>query len=46
MNYTMNRLVRTHTYWMTMEEYIEWSVTRISQIDNRIPTRTHIRFIE
>jgi hypothetical protein len=40
--------VRTHTYWMTYNEYKKWSVKRDKQyklnIDNTL-TRTHIIFV-
>ena len=40
--------MRTHTYWKTYEEYLEWSFNPPKQINVRglVPaTRVHIKFI-
>lgn len=52
MNPTQPYQVRTHTYWMTVKEYVKWSKTTPVEVpfnnsnsNVKISTRTHIYFI-
>lgn len=51
MNTTQPYQVRTHTYWMTVKEYVKWSKTRQPEIpfnnntNMKIRRRTHINFV-
>ncbi len=51
MTITQPYQVRTHTYWMTIKEYVKWSKTRQPEIpfnnnnNVKIIRRTHIHFI-
>lgn len=51
MNPNQSYQVRTHTYWMTIKEYLKWSKTRQPEIpfnnntNVKIIRRTHIHFV-
>jgi len=51
MNPTQPYQVRTHTYWMTVKEYVKWSKTTPVEVpfnnntNMKIIRRTHIIFV-